>query len=149
MNLTDAVVGLVKAVSRRGRIERLCAELGWSIDERDGDTLGFRFKCPASGQRMVYVGSGDEILVLMLVNSHVIFDPRRVPDEVSHFALFQNSKSLLGKWEPRITGDGMRLMLGYTALGDGLTADLFQRICEDMVKTASTFDDQMRERGWV
>ena len=149
MNLTDAVVGLVRAVSGKGRIERLCSELGWSIDERNGDAFGLCFNCPVIGRRMVYVGNGDEALVMFVVNSHALLDARRLSGDVSNAALYQNSKSQFGKWEPRIGDDGLRFILTYTAIGDGLTPQLFKCICEDMIKHASKFDKYMRDEGWL
>lgn len=149
MSLTDAFVGLVKAASAQGRIQRLCSELGWSIDERNGDNYGLEFSCPAGGKRMVYIGKGSSALPLFVVNSHVAFNTSDVPDEAFYFAFSGNRESPFGKWEPRESEEEMRFILTYVALGDGLTAELFKRICLDMVKHAGIFDENLRKRGMV
>lgn len=146
MSLSDAFVGLVKAVASRGRIERLCSELGWSIDEQKGDNFGLAFS-GSGGKRMVYIGKGSSALPLFVVNSHASFSMKNVPDEPVYFALSGNSKSTFGKWEPREDDDEMRFILAYTALGDGLTPELFKEICLDMVRHANIFDQHMQERG--
>ena len=96
---------------------------------------------------MVYIGKGSSAFPLFVVNSHAAFDRRDVPDEALYFALDGNSKSPFGKWEPRMGDDDMCFILSYAALGDGLTAESFKRICLDMVKHAGIFDEHMKERG--
>ena len=55
----------------RGRIDGLCRALGWSVDERDGDTVKLHFNDPLAGVRKVYIDKGDEPLVLFNVFSVV------------------------------------------------------------------------------
>src|ERR1700722_10206438 len=54
----------------RGRIERLCRELGWGVDGREGDTILLRFNHAEMGPRDVRVISGDECLASFVVYSH-------------------------------------------------------------------------------
>ena len=142
------VNGFARAVAG-GRIERLCSDLGWGIDERKGKTLGLLFNCPIVGKRMVYIANGDEPLVLFAIYSSAVFDPRRVPDTATNFALVQNDKAAMGKWEVTLEGDDLLFRLAYTALGDGLTAAAVKFICNDMTKTAGEFDAKMRREGYL
>lgn len=87
------------AVTRRGRIERFCEQLGWDIDGRDGDVLTLNFNCPLIGTRPVYVSSGDEPLVLFWSASMTVFEQHRAPDYVIGYALFDNAFTKLGKWQ--------------------------------------------------
>ena len=46
-----------------GRIERLCRQLGWAIDEYLGDSIVLHFHDSQGTVRRLYVHSGDEALV--------------------------------------------------------------------------------------
>ncbi|HVV74303.1 MAG TPA: hypothetical protein VHI52_22905 [Verrucomicrobiae bacterium] len=142
------VNGFAQAVAG-GRIERLCSELGWGIDGRKGKTVKLLFNCPVIGNRMVFISNGDEALVLFAVYSSAVFDSRRVPDVPTNFALVQNDKAAMGKWEVTLEGDNLLFRLTYAALGDGLTAAAMKLICNDMLGTAADFDAKMKEVGYL
>ena len=148
MNLTDAVVGLVRAVSRQGRIERLLEPLGWQVDERRGKTLGLYFKT-RRGRKTVCIAGGDDALVAFVVYSDVKFDSRCMPETVTGAALVQNDKSPFGKWELYMEGDDAAFRLTYAAIGDGLTPAILKKICESMVEMVSTFEGAAERNGYL
>ena len=153
MSFTDAVVGIAKAVNAmngRGRIERCCEQLGWSIDDRKGDRITLNFKCPVVGTRPVFIQGGDEPLVLFAAYSLTIFDARRVPDVATNFALWQSSESSMGKWQISLNDeDELFFALTYNALGAGLDAAALKYICGGMAATASDFDAKMKREGYL
>lgn len=142
------VNGFAQAVAG-GRIDRLCSELGWGIDERKGKMLGLAFNCPVMGKRMIYIANGDEPLVLFAAYSSAVFDSRRVPDIPTNFALVQNEDAKMAKWEVTLVNDELYFRLTYTALGDGLTAAAVKFICNDMLGTAADFDAKMKQEGYL
>lgn len=154
MGFTDAVVGIAKAVNAingRGRIERCCEQLGWSIDDRKGNRITLDFKCPLVGKRPLFILNGDEPLVLFSAYSLTIFDSRRVPDKVTSFALWQSSESAMGKWQISLSDDEDELffILSYNALGAGLDAAAMKYICGGMANTASEVDAKMKREGYL
>src|SRR5487761_1286229 len=130
--------GLTQALNGQesyGRIERCCEQLGWGIDERDGDTLGLNFKCPVTGRRTVYINSGNEPLVFFIEPSLVVVPPQKSDDGhfILGYALLSNNDTRLGKWQARFNKrQEVLLTLTYTALGDGLSAAALKYICTTM-----------------
>ncbi|HWB08660.1 MAG TPA: hypothetical protein VG826_05530 [Pirellulales bacterium] len=146
------VDGFVRAFNEErndGRIEQLCAALGWAIDERDGDTVGLNFKCPVRGRRTVYINSGDEALVFFFAPSAMILSQHSEHvNFIAGYALFSNANTRLGKWQASFNKrDDIVLSLTYTALGEGLNAAALKYICSTMSAEASNFDARMKERG--
>lgn len=142
------VEGFVRGVNGHGRIERLCSELGWGIDERNGDKITLDFNCPVVGTRPIFIRGGDEPLVLFAAYSLTIFDSRSVPDMAMSFALWQSGESPMGKWQISLSDDNQAFfILTYNALGAGLDAAALKYICSKMGKTASDFDAKMKREG--
>lgn len=132
----------------RGRIERLCRELGWGVDGREGDAIILRFNHAELGTRDVQVVSGDEPLVLFLVYSHAFPAADAVPQQVLGYMLNENLKTPAGCWFADATEDGRAVFgLRYVALGEGLDAVTLKFICEKMVAGASSFDAKMKAAG--
>ena len=141
------VNGFVQAVGG-GRIERLCSELGWSIDERDGDQITLRFKDKITGTRDVMIGAGDDSLVLFMVFSTAVMPRDEVPDELVGYLLNRNTELGLGAWQASIDKKGNAFLgIKYAALGNGLTAGALKYICQTMVEEATEFDGRMKRAG--
>lgn len=132
----------------RGRIERLCRELGWSVDERDARKISLHFKDPLAGIRKLFISHGDEPLVLIAVYSYAILPAEKVPPEVNGYLLSRSAEMPLGAWQASCDSDGDVLFsLRYVAAGRGLTAPLFKFICEALVREAGAFDERMGRAG--
>jgi hypothetical protein len=132
----------------RGRFERLCAEAGWGVDQREGDTISLYFKEPLTGRRIVNIGNCDGALPFFYVGSYVSMPSKEVPEEVLGHLLIRNHSIALGGWRAQITDEGKAMFaLVYTALGDGLTVNLFKHICEKMAGEVNDFDSKMHKAG--
>ena len=139
----------INGKGRHGRIERLCGELGWSIDGRDRDTITLDFNDPVTSRRSVYIASGDESLVLFTTFSMAIVSATDVPDGIPAYLLLQNSKQGAGMWQMTHDDTSVYFSLIYRALGDGLNAGALKFICQGMVREAAQFDERMLKAGYL
>jgi hypothetical protein len=146
--IIEGIRGGLSEERERGRIERLCRELGWSVDEQDGQKIALHFKDPLAGIRKVYISHGDEELVLLAVYSFAILPASSVPPEVCSHLLSRNSELSLGAWQAARDRDGDVLFnLRYVASGRGLYAALLKYACEGLVREAASFDQRMSQAG--
>ena len=153
--LTDVTNGIVEGLRgsvsedrERGRIDRLCRELGWSVDERDGQKIMLHFKDSLTGIRKVFISGGDEPLVLLAVYSFAILPANNVPEQVCSYLLSRSSEMSLGSWQAAADRDGDVLFsVKYVAAGRGLTAALLKFACEGMIREAASFDLRMSKAG--
>lgn len=131
-----------------GRIERLCQELGWSIDERNGEGVGLYFNDPTIGVRKVLVTEGAKVMLISTFSGAVV-PPSRVPAEVLGYLLTRNTQLAAAAWQASVMdNDGqVKFALAYYALIEGLNAAAFKIICEAMVKEAHEFDVKMKAAG--
>ena len=145
------VLGAGNGTQERGRIDRLCRELGWALDERDGDTIRLHFNDPVAGVRKVFISSGDSSLVRFSVFSYAILPEAKVPQEVFGYLLLRNREVPFGGWQmiPPDDDDEVLFNLKYVAIGGGLTAAAFNAVCDSMVTEAIEFDDKMRSAGFL
>lgn len=132
----------------RGRIERYCRELGWSVDEREGNMIKLHFKDEMIGIRKVVIHGGDNAFVGFVVVSHAILPKENVPPEVAGYLLLRNAQITFGKWQLMITDeDEAVFVLQYDALGQGLSAPVMQHICKNMIPEVAEFDRRMQRAG--
>jgi hypothetical protein len=133
----------------RGRIERLCRQLKWEVDERDGDAIILHFDHREVGRRSVRILGGDEDLVLFAAYSHAFPPADRVPHEVLGYLLGQTKQASVGGWCADVDKDGDAIFcLLYRALGDGLNHPASLKfICEGMIRQVIAFDAKMRAAG--
>lgn len=144
----DGLCGNGAQQQESGRIERLCAQLGWAIDERDRQKIVLHFKDPLVGIRKVYISHGNEPLVLFAVYSMAILPADSVPPEISSHLLMQSAELAVGGWQASVTDEGEVLFcIRYVASGVGLTPPLFKFICEKMIRGAGEFDAKMQQAG--
>jgi hypothetical protein len=136
--------------SDRGRIERLCRELGWSVDERDGNAILLHFRAPDGEMRKVRISGGDNSMVGFITHSHAVLSADRVPPDLLGYLLRRNLEdSGMGTWSITVDDDDndVTFHLFYTALGAGLDAQTFEYICESLSSEASHLDDKLRRAG--
>lgn len=132
-----------------GLIPRLCHEVGWSIDEQDGDTTRLHFRDPLVGVRKLRIFAGEGPLVSFYVNSFAALPARSLPEEVPCYLLLRNSEIGVGAWQmttPDDDGDVL-FLFQYCALAAGLDPDGFKFICEKMLREALAFDEKMHKAG--
>ncbi|HYT88177.1 MAG TPA: YbjN domain-containing protein [Gemmataceae bacterium] len=134
--------------SESGRIERLCRELGWAVDERVGEAIRLHFKDTHGSTRLVSIGDGDGDLVLFIASSLVSF--RDPPDELMGYVLARSAQTPFGGWTVTDADNGTVVFVFlYRALGGGLTAPALRSICEAMVGETAEFDAKLRGAGFL
>lgn len=136
-------------VHAHGRIDRLCRELGWSVDEREGSVIHFHFNDPAGGIRKVRIADGDDCVVTFSAHSFAFIPPKNVTGEMLAYLLRRNiSGSGLGMWGMYVDErNTVSFHLVYQALGEGLDAEALKYICQSLAIEATDFDGKMRQEG--
>lgn len=136
--------------SRHGvaAIERLCRELGWSVDERLGDTgIVLHFRDPLVNIRPVMVTCGESIASISTFSGADI-PAGRVPAEVLGYLLRRNNELTTGAWRiPNSDNGNASFVVAYYALIGGLDSATFKYICDTQVKEAHVFDTKMQAAG--
>ncbi len=136
--------------SGRSRVEALCSEIGWSIDERIGnDGIVLHFRDPIIRVRKIIVscGSGGELIGISTL-SEAALDAGRLPPAATAYLLHRNAELMFPAWQMGVGRDeNVRFTLAYCAMAQGLSAGFFKTLCETMVGEARAFDEKMRESG--
>lgn len=150
INATASAVAknLLPLAQAAGHSERLCQELGWSIDERNGEGVVLYFNDPTIGVRKGLVTEGAKVMLISTFSGAVV-PASRVPVEVMGYLLTRNTQLAAGAWQASVMdNDGnVKFALSYCALVAGLDAAAFKIICEAMVKEAHEFDVKMKVAG--
>jgi Putative bacterial sensory transduction regulator len=137
------------SASDHRRIERLCRELGWPVDEREGNVIRLHFNSSDGEVRKVRITGGDKSLVSFFVASDAVLPADRVPADLLGYLLRRNvGDSGIGMWGIMVDDDDDVTFLNYyMALGDGLDAEALKYICESLTSEAADFDDKLRQAG--
>jgi len=134
--------------SGHGRIERLCRELGWSVDQRDENGIVLYFSSSDGDKRKVRIAGGDKTLVGFSTFSYAVLAVRQVSSDLLAYLLQRNfNESGIGTWSIIVEDDEVSFHLCYTSLGEGLDAPTLQYICESLANEAGDFDDKLRNAG--
>jgi hypothetical protein len=133
-----------------GRMVRLCSELEWEIDERDGEKIKLHFSDSLVGKRKVIISKGDSELAVFYVFSHATVAAGKVPKELLGHLLSQNAKLSMCAWQTIVDDDGdVMFVLEYCALGEGLSARSMSHICQRMLEEVNEFDQKMSKAGFL
>src|SRR5712691_3957503 len=87
-----------------GRIERLCREIGWTVNERDAEVIRLHFNGPHGEIRKVSIRSGDADVALFMVFSMAFV--RTVPQPVMEYLLMRPIDLRFGSWIVSCDDDG-------------------------------------------
>lgn len=140
-----AVTRMVRPPSGLAMIDRLSAQLGWSLHERRGDAAVLQFSDPIAGSRTLYVRPVENGEAVFMTASLVVFGS--VPQVVTEYLLARNAQLVAGAWSASVVERGTMLFLVHrTALGS-LTAVAFHDLCEALVREAQCLDSQFRAAG--
>jgi hypothetical protein len=141
--LNDFVKGM-----KDSRLERLCAELGWGVDERiDDKTFGLHFNGDRlTPKRVVYVIDGDG-MASFLCKCRAQFSSRTLPDDLLPAMLVRNVDVTVGAWQASVDSGGVSLLLRYNALTAGMDAATFQRICTMMLREVAEVEAGLSGKG--
>ena len=141
--------GLPQGQSSKGPalVERLCRELGWPVDERQGDAILLHFNDPVVGVRKVAITCGDKLMSFR-VWSVASMSARQIPGEIMGHLLVRNWELALSAWHLFDAGNGnAAFALASNTLVAGMDAAMFKYACETMVKEANAFDVKMKAAG--
>ncbi len=134
-----------------GRIERLCRELGWTVDEQEGNVIRLHFNSSDGEMRKVRITNGDNSLVGFFVPSGAVLSGDRVPPDLMGYLLHRNlNDGGIGMWGMMVNEDedeNVTFINYYMALGDGLDAEALKYICESLTNEAADFDGKLRKAG--
>ena len=142
---------LGQSLQGTARIERLCREVGWSVDEREDNGVVLHFTDPVVRIRKLTVSGGDTGKVaLFSVCSAVVLPGRQVPPDVLPHLLVRNTEMVIGGWQAIVMGDGtVGFGVRYFALAAGLDASMFKHLSETLVREVGAFDGKMKAAGLV
>jgi hypothetical protein len=128
-------------------VERLCQELGWSVDEREGEVILLHFRDPAVGVRKIAITGGDRMMTFR-VWSAATMSARQLPGEIMGHLLVRNWELALCAWHLFDAGNGnAAFALASNMLVAGMDGAVFKHVCETMVKEANAFDVKMKAAG--
>lgn len=150
--------GTVNALSRQsetrshhheqqGQIEQLCDELGWSVDDRSGNSLYLDFKS-RYGLRRVQVVDGDDSIITFCACSSATLRARDIPVEMLVYLLRRNmTGDCVGMWAIHIDNNNVSFHVIYQPLRYGIDAEMLKHICQSLIRETVDFDDKLREEG--
>jgi hypothetical protein len=149
--ISDFAEGFVDSYRSVGRIERLCRELGWSVDEREGNKIRLHFNIAGGGIRKISIVNGDECLITFLAHSSAVFAADDISPKLLAYMLCRNLEGgEIGAWGINIDRNTRSLCsfhVIYRALGDGLNAAALQYICKSLCEETGDFEDKLRQAG--
>jgi hypothetical protein len=128
-------------------VERFCRELGWPVDERQGDAILLHFDDPVVGVRKIAITCGGRLMSLR-VWSAASMSARQIPGEIMGYLLLRNWELALAAWHVLDAGNGnAAFAMASNMLMAGMDAAVFKYACETMVNEANAFDTKMQAAG--
>jgi hypothetical protein len=127
--------------------ERICQELGWSVDERDSDAILLHFTDPVIGIRKIAISNGEKVMAFAVCSS-AIMNPRQVSAEIMAYLLLRNSRMGGSAWQMfEVSSGNVGFSVAAYMLIDGMNAAMFEFLCETMAKEAHEFDAKVKAAG--
>jgi len=128
-------------------VERFCREVGWSVDERQGEVMLLHFTDTVVGVRKVAITPRNRLMSLR-VWCPAFMNARQIPNEVMGYLLLRNSELGVVAWQVYDVGNGnAAFALASNMFMAGMDALVFKHVCETMVKEAKAFDEKMQAAG--
>jgi len=134
-------------VDAMGKIEHLCGQLNWTVDEREEHSFILHFRDPlVQIRRVVVVPRGAGVMVGSA--SATSIPAEQVRHEILGHLLTRNSELGNLAWQASITQRGTaNFCVRSYAFIEGLEAAMFKEICESLVTEVNLFDSKMRAAG--
>ncbi len=135
-------------MSRHSTIEECCDDIGWSIDERNGDTIGLYFNDKKFGPHRLKVSNCDGQVHTLYTLCNAAIPARKMPSELLAWLLVRNGEIAFGKWQMHVDDDDDCIfVLSYTAFGSAFNGATFKHVCEKMIEEAHDLDAQLQKKG--
>lgn len=128
-------------------VEQWCRELGRTVDEWDQRTAFLHFDELLAGCRTVSVRSNEDGATVLMTSSLVVLDA--VPPAVAACLLDRSPNLPFGAWTTGRFERGVGIFLTHRTPTEGVTATVFRRACEALVREAHDFDAKMRAAGFL
>jgi hypothetical protein len=146
-------VGFLDTLSRigssTGRPDRICEELGWPIDYRQGNIIGLYFHGDRiTPKRLVMVAFDPEVEIITF-SCTCQGEFRRLPDDLLPALMMRNAEVTFGGWVAGLDAGSISLKVHYTALAAGVDAQSFKMICSMMVKEVAEVEGALRGKGLI
>jgi hypothetical protein len=135
--------------TRRGRVEGICDSLGWSVDERHGDTIGLHFRGDeVTPKRAVYVCESEGgTAITFAVPTRTEISEYQMPDDLMPAMMFRNDQVGLGAWAAKEVRGTVTLILQYVAFAAGVDSTSFQTIINLMLREVAEVEATLERRG--
>jgi hypothetical protein len=149
MGFWETVASVAATLTTNSRLDQLCRENGWSIDERHGNAIGLHFNGDRiTPQRTVYVLSGRcDTIMQFSCRSRAVFSGHDLPDELMAAMMVHNKNVSLGGWYADLEENTLTLVLEYMALGAGVNATSFKGICSSMIEEVAQIEANLQRKG--
>lgn len=134
--------------TRPKTVDALCGELGWSIDERNGDTimLNFRGDGVTELRHVLVVTCDDGDWFCFIANTRAEFPPHAVPDGLMAALLYRNKESF-GSWYATERRGVIGFACHHSAHTAGLDADTFKFICDRLLTEVGNVERELHRKG--
>jgi len=132
------------------QLERLFRELGWGIDERDGDRYVMYFKGDSVRPRrdVSIMPGGNGAFYSFWTTLPKAFSPRSLPDDLPAALLLRNPKVHCGGWAAHLDDDGdVFFLLRYATPIAGVDAAFVRHICTSMLEELAVVEHGLAKRG--
>lgn len=140
--------GVARATGN-SRLDRLCRENGWNIDERRGKAIILHFNgdqiTPQRSIIAVY-DDGDPAMTISGI-CRAEFRAHNTPDDLLGALLVRNSGVAFGAWTASVDDGEVTLTLQYRALASAVDAALFRVICTLIIKEVAEVEAHLHRRG--
>lgn len=130
-----------------GRVDQLCNELGWAVNERQADGVLLHFKDATVGVRKAVITCGEKVMTFRVWSAASLL-PRLVSGEIMAHLLVRNAELTVGSWHAFKDERGnVGFGLVFNHLINGMTAEMFQHICQTMISAGGDLDAKLSALG--
>jgi hypothetical protein len=135
--------------TRPKSVDALCQELGWCIDERDGDTvmLNFQGDSVSPMRHVLVVTCDDGDWFCFIANTRAEYPEHAVPNGLMSSLLHRNKESF-GSWYATERRHGLiGFACHHSAHAAGLDADTFKYICNRLLSEVGNVERELHRKG--
>lgn len=139
----------VAAATGNTQIERLCRELGLSIDIRKGNVVGLNFEGDRiTPQRTVYIRHKPGSKVMTFTSfCRAEFSEHTLPDDLLPAMMARNCESPIGGWAADLENGIVTLGLIYMGFAAAFDAANFKTICSLMIDEVAFIEGKLHSKG--
>lgn len=135
--------------NRNGVTERLCKELGWSVDERDGHFRTLYFTGDdINKKRDVIIHEDDSNVIIFSGYASAQFQLSSLPNDLAAWMLARSAKRGFAKWHLAETNSGeVYFATRYQTDPRSVNSRLFSLICKEFVCEIAEVERTFHQKG--